>query len=46
MLQWNSNEFDDDQEYKTILKYHINNFDKIIKEIKSRKTKQKNGEKI
>ena len=40
------NEFDDDQEYKTILKYHINNFDKIIKEIKSRKTKQKNGETI
>ena len=33
-------EFDDDQEYKTVLEYHINNFDKTLKIIKPRKRKR------
>ena len=37
-------EFDDDQDYKTILKYHINNFDKVLNIIKPRKPRRKDGE--
>ena len=34
------NEFDNDQDYKTILQYHLNNFDKTLKIIKPRKPKK------
>ena len=37
-------DFNDDQEYKTILEYHINNFDKTLKILKPRKPKRKNRE--
>ena len=37
-------EFDDDQDYKTKLKYHINNFDKVLNIIKPRKPRRKDGE--
>ena len=37
-------EFDDDQNYKTKLEYHINNFEKILRKKKPRKRTKNNGE--
>ena len=34
-------EFDDDQNYKTKLEYHINNFEKILRKKKPRKRTKK-----
>ena len=37
-------EFDNNQDYKTILEYHINNFEKILRKKKPRKRTKNNGE--